>query len=893
MGETNEAVYPLGPNGVVGRWLACGVVTSPIDGLARVVAPEGNPFASDGRWILTYWAFNPASVDLKMRLYKQLPPFTWQPGEIPQLNTPGIDNLPWRYAPVEEDCVMDFSRFNFTPTLMQGWLYAGIYTPEAVTVRAELHTIGPARVWLNGALHTHFKDTFSYVATLKIPLALNLKAGLNPLYLHGEMFGWREARLALGLRLPDVGPDIRVMLPLGDVTASAWHEAEGQLSRIQVRQFAFPRIPAQVWLDSNSEAPVQAEVEIKVPLPDSPWAVTASMALPSEREIVTLKPGAPVEIPLTQTIRETMAALPGENRLSLSFKALNGAPFAVHRHIWASANEFSAAPYGDYDTRRREAMEHFARMPYDVPSAIAALEMGAIRHMPSEAIAVACHFMENRHDCADFYSTGLLWLLERFGETGAILDQDRARIETAFTNFKFWLDEPGLDAMCYFTENHQILFHITAYLAGQRWPDRVFANSRLTGTQQKERARARIEAWILRRLQGSFSEWDSNSYMTLDAYAMLALVEFAGSRRLREMAETLLHKIFFMIACQSFRGTHGSSHGRCYVEGLKSAQMENTSNIQRIAWGMGIFNGETRAAGLLATARRYRVSEVIQRIGADVDVTLVTRARSTAEYRPQFDLQRGKWDVSTLTRRTSDYMLSAALDFHPGGMGIQEHLWQATLGPEAAVFTTYPGNSQEHGNARPNFWAGSARLPRVRMIDRTVLCLYRFEPGVGLGFSHAYFPTVMFDEYRLHGNWAFARVNRGFVALWGDGPLALTQSGRHAYQELRSAGAGQVWVCHAGSAREDGDFETFCHRLMQRSPQTADHSVRWITPQGDALALDWEGELLVNDKPSPLKDFPHYENAYTRTNVGAETMRITVDGQSLVLNLKHGRYFIE
>jgi hypothetical protein len=210
---------------------------------------------------------------------------------------------------------------------------------------------------------------------------------------------------------------------------------------------------------------------------------------------------------------------------------------------------------------------------------------------------------EHCYDCADFYAVGLLALLYRYGDQPALRTADREQIESAFRTFKFWLDEPGLDAMCYFTENHQILFHMTAYLAGQRWPDRVFSNSRLTGRQQLARARPRIESWILRRLRGNLSEWDSNAYLALDVFAMLALVEFADSRRPREMATVLLHKIFFMIACQSYRSRHGSTHGRCYVTGLKSAHVENTSSLQRIAWGMDIFNGETRATGLLAMAR--------------------------------------------------------------------------------------------------------------------------------------------------------------------------------------------------------------------------------------------------------------------------------------------------
>src|SRR5260221_3735180 len=104
-------------------------------------------------------------------------------------------------------------------------------------------------------------------------------------------------------------------------------------------------------------------------------------------------------------------------------------------------------------------------MPYDVPESMAAVTAGKASTIDSEAVRIACHYLNNRYDCADFYAIGLLALLYWFGEQPALRPADRERVETAFRNFKFWLDEPGLDAMCYFTENHQILFHVTAYLA--------------------------------------------------------------------------------------------------------------------------------------------------------------------------------------------------------------------------------------------------------------------------------------------------------------------------------------------------------------------------------------------------------------------------------------------
>lgn len=896
-----QARYSLHGDGSVRNWLAAGPVTSPLS-LADVIPVHGSPFKRGGRWAVNYWGFEPQTAALKLRVYSHLPAAEWLPGDTPALNGAAPDGKGWAYRSADEDQVIDFSLFNFRPTLMQAWVFAQIEAERAAAVHAELLTIGPCRVWLNGRLVRHFCERFSYVDPIAVPLQLDLQAGRNDLYLHGEMVGWREARLALGLRFPE-RPPVTVALPLGDTDAVHWQQVEALFSHLTLRQFVFPHLPARIWLERAAPHSVEADVSLTIPLPlgvpaifqnelDSvrPEGVEA-LVIPVEEGRLTLHPGQPADLPLTQTLLSAMARLAGEQNIHLTARPADGTPFVLRRDLWASASDYCNAPYGSYEERRREALEHLAEMPYDVQGAVAAVEAGRARHIDSRAVALACAFMENRYDCADFYAVSLLSLLffcDRYPD--ALRPADRARIEAAFAGFKFWIDEPGVDAMCYFTENHQILFHTAAYLAGQRWPDRVFSNSGLTGRQQRERVQRRIETWILTRLRGGYSEWDSNTYMALDAFALLALVEFADGPRVRQMAEALMHKTLFMLACQSWRGVHGSSHGRCYVEGLKTGRVELTSGMQRIGWGLGGFNGETRPTGLLALARRYRVPEVIQRIGADLPEVLVTYAHSQGRYRPHFDMTPGTWDVNTLTHRTPDGMIAAALDWRPGEPGIQEHLWQATLSPEAVVFTTNPGNSQEHGNARPNFWAGSARLPRVAMHDTTVICLYQLGIGSGLGFSHAYFPTAAFDEYSIAGQWAFARVGSGFVALWGDGDLTLTTAGKHAYQELRSSSGGYVWVCRLGRSAADGDFAAFCRRLRAQSPTStaSGPAVRWQMPEGDTLAFAWTGPLTVNGRPQPLNDFPHYDNAYTHTPMGAAEMRLAIDGQSLTLDLMRG-----
>src|SRR5262249_35501269 len=119
----NLASYKL-VGGAVHHWLTYGPVTSPLTALRRVLRPDGPVFGEGGRWILNYWAYDPASAALKQQIYAQLPPLKWKPGPRPTLHAPGIDGKRWEYAVAEEDHVIDFSLFNFAPRLMQGWLFA-------------------------------------------------------------------------------------------------------------------------------------------------------------------------------------------------------------------------------------------------------------------------------------------------------------------------------------------------------------------------------------------------------------------------------------------------------------------------------------------------------------------------------------------------------------------------------------------------------------------------------------------------------------------------------------------------------------------------------------------------------------------------------------------------
>src|SRR5690606_31907535 len=126
-------------------------------------------------------------------------------------------------------------------------------------------------------------------------------------------------------------------------------------------------------------------------------------------------------------------------------------------------------------------------------------------------------------------------------------------------------------------------------------------------------------------------------------------------------------------------------------------------------------------------------------------------------------------EVNIETYRTPDFMLSCAQDYRKGAPGYQQHIWQATLGVEAVVFTNSPGSREEGGT--PNFWAGNTTMPRAAQYKNIVVSIYNIPANNRLPFSHAYFPKAAFDEVIETGQWVLGRKDNGYIAIYSQNPL--------------------------------------------------------------------------------------------------------------------------
>lgn len=440
-------------------------------------------------------------------------------------------------------------------------------------------------------------------------------------------------------------------------------------------------------------------------------------------------------------------------------------------------------------------------------------------------IDAALDWVRTRHDCAEFNIPALIRMLHE--HRGTRLAEDYAqKIEDALIGFKYWLDEPGEVHACFFTENHQILYHSAEYLAGQLFPDAVFSNGE-TGAWHRAHATRCLRRWLGWRARFGFSEWVCDYYME-DILGMLGLACYAEEEDIRQNCRMLIDALVFDLAVNSFRGEVSGSHGRTYTQQLIDPQFQDTSPICRLLWGEGA-DTDANTPALLLACFDYRCPNAIQAAALDRRAVMINREHMSIEveeameygvdpqdpenimlfwgiqayshrltvdnstrvfpyynwmnnrvfaYREQYRLldaagvpaPSGTPDCTAMTAvdlytyKTPDAMLSCAQDFRPGRRGYQQHPWSATLGGRCVVFTTNPGSTDY--SARPNQLAGNLFLPRAAAHENVVFAVYRIQPDfVDFLYTHAYFPQQEFDEVSQRDGWVFGRKGDGYIAL--------------------------------------------------------------------------------------------------------------------------------
>jgi hypothetical protein len=331
-----------------------------------------------------------------------------------------------------------------------------------------------------------------------------------------------------------------------------------------------------------------------------------------------------------------------------------------------SPDEFSAEVFDtSYKSRRETLLAHIRRNP--APNnqkapwyELARLFAGGNPHLG--IIQSAFEQIEQRQDGADALLNFVLRLVYQFNNYQALPAGVLLEARQLILDFKYWPDEPGVDAMTYWTESHYVLFAAAGFLAGQLYPDQIFTSSGQSGQALREASRARLIEWMNLRFFTGFSEWLSNIYYDDQLTALVNLVEFSQDEEINQRATILIDLLLLDMVLNHYQGVFGSTHGRSFGESNKWAELESTTDTFKLLFGKGIFSiSDNSSAISFALSNAYQVPQVLFEISND-------QLRSEMLNRQRIGIQLDQADWWGLKHRNlEDLMQLLTLEgyFHP------------------------------------------------------------------------------------------------------------------------------------------------------------------------------------------------------------------------------------
>lgn len=802
----------------------------------------------------------------------------------------GSDSDNWRRVYVGDDGYADWSHFSYTPEYRHSLMGCQIEVDQPEWRTMSVESTGPVQVWIDGKLLDTF-DQFSYMQPRVHSLPIYFKSGITSVVIATWQVSFREVRHIVRVRL--LGLPVRIVIPSIGGDEYKAEIAERLLNEVGIERWARDNDDVEFHGPKGLSLRVKerdaAGDGIVVPLTDGAGTLSiGELRSVSKARQKAISPDG-LDGDVTATMLDT-----GEIFLEVRVDDPSTKVFRLMRTARIPEHVRTDVPQSSPDIWRAEVITHVANTNPSSARALAKFTLGNLARLEREELSPALKMITSRADCADFEAVGLLHILNRIPEE-IWADGLREEVEKTLLGFKYWIEEPGLDAMCYFTENHQFVWHCAEHLIGSYFSDKTFVNANMTGSEHATHGETMALEWLKRRLEGGFSEYDSNAYLAIDTLALVSLVEFSPSPTLRSFAEALLDKVLFSLASNSWRGIHGAAHGRSYTTTLRSSRLEETAPIMWALWGMGALNAAVLPVTALITAKRYQVPAMIAKVGQSLDQPWSGQQVYRGKYRFTSDLLERPYGSNLHVYRNGDGMLSSVQDYRSGLPGLQEHIWGATLSPEVQVFSSYPAAYSHASSVRPNAWAGHLVLPRARQHENSLLCIYSVDSALLPNMTHLWFPTPWMDEFELQGSWIAGRVGDGYVAVATEQGFAPVEAGDTSRQEWIPKGDGTLYVTTLGNSKDHGTFKKFVSSLEEPHFDTRSRSVNWRTIEGSNLGLSWLGSFTINGKSADLNDDgtpktpDRLNNPATRVKATDQILKANFGGEKLEIDLLAGR----
>lgn len=724
--------------------------------------------------------------------------------------------LPWEYYYSYENWFVDKSNFYSTLQKVELDAVTELDAGEDMEIAAVFWTYAALTVWCNGECICVI-DTPVYKPIQKYETVLKLRKGTNQIYIRLQTLGVRDTRTLFGIQiLPDSRREsdmdqVRVTLPDPEHTEPLYGLEQwlaGIWMKDSVLTFSSPA-PAGSMLGYDNKSPDYGDKGKRII-----WESVAgrcSIQLDRVQKGVLHIAAGSGEHTLTRTLENIDVQVP-ENTDETDFEDNKN---RIYRRI--------------ADTLSLSRGDKFG---FAISNILARKALGRDLVQDEELLWETLAQIETRYDCSDFLLCGMIRCMKNY----SLSPQLEQRAREVLLNYRYWMDQEGSDAMCFWSENHSLMFYTCAMNAGDMYPDEYFPRAGKTGRELCREGREKVRFWLSDVEEHGFEEFLSTVYMCVTFAALLNVVDYSDddiSCRAVKVTDTLLT----MLAKHTFDGCVLAPMGRVYREVIHPFQQGAQALMNLIDPRVPYTYGEGWL-GFYATSRyeipadvkalmHQPVSETYSTGNALICLDKKNEYCVTSVQSPRLDPDFWRWENLTLAVNTdtADCAYTKSLNerfhgttcFEPGVYGYQQHMWYAALDRETDVFTNHPGGSCEGSSMRPGFWYGNGVMPAIAQKGNRVGIVYHIPNNYPIHFVHAYFPAAKFEETRLEKHWLFGKKKDGYLALWCSLPMEPAADQLFGC-EFRSYGDDAAYVCVCERTADYPDFDAFAAAAKQIAP---------------------------------------------------------------------------
>ncbi len=655
-----------------------------------------------------------------------------------QLDAISINSAKWEYHYDRDNWFIDKSAFYSLLTHISLNAYTNVVSQKKQKIKATIYTYAAFEIFVNGECVLKNKKAV-YKPINKFDIELDLKEGANDIYVKIQCIGIRDTRVIFGMKLEEkstVGIDLPIQNNLIDV-------AEYLTKLAFDKGIKYKKI-------ADVEMFYSLDGDKKIPFTEDLIDISAKVIT------VSAKIG-------TQILNKTL-------HLPQNLKPLyqNDTAENIYQNM--------------YQEIAKRVPEGSNAKDMAILNVLAKYYLGTNTKQDDDAIMRDLANVEKCIDCADFRVLGIITLIKNYN----VSNQLSTRIREVMLGFRYFMDEPGDDGMCFWSENHALMFYAAQMIFGEYYKNEVFVSSQKTGSQQYEIGLRRCHEWMDEVLENGLEEFNSATYLPLTLGAMLTVHDYA-EESLKQKAKKAIDMLLEQLCKHVFDGSCISPQGRVYrtvispyIQTVQSIlhliNPEYPAEVQNSKWNIFFATSKYKMPKHLAKLASENFNGNYISGNARINICKTNKYMLTSVQSPRLDEQNIDWvnvfhdenanKDSNLFVKSLNERFHGTSVFQSGIFGYQQHAWYAALSSEAILFVNHPGSSVDLDEMRPGYWYGNGIFPALLQKNNHLGAIYKIPEDYPITFTHLYLPKVKFEKVTKHSNWLIASTNGGYIGVW-------------------------------------------------------------------------------------------------------------------------------